>query len=110
MRGIGLLDIRAIFGETAVRRKMRLKLIVHLVRKETMAQTRAMVPRRWSVQTGMQTGVKGLTAPVRGRPMRVREDIREGFRDGRKCAASSPEPLGHTRTQAGYGICPNYRK
>ena len=32
----GLLDIRAIFGETAVRRKMRLKLIVHLVRRETM--------------------------------------------------------------------------
>jgi len=29
VRGIGLLDIRAIFGETAVRRKMRLKLIVH---------------------------------------------------------------------------------
>ena len=36
VRGIGLLDIRAIFGETAVRRKMRLKLIVHLVRRETM--------------------------------------------------------------------------
>ena len=36
VRGIGLLDIQAIFGETAVRRKMRLKLIVHLVRKETM--------------------------------------------------------------------------
>jgi HPr kinase/phosphorylase len=36
VRGIGLLDIRAIFGETAVRRKMRLHLIVHLVRKETM--------------------------------------------------------------------------
>jgi HPr kinase/phosphorylase len=35
-RGIGLLDIKAIFGETAVRRKMRLRLIVHLVRKETM--------------------------------------------------------------------------
>ena len=31
VRGIGLLDIKAIFGETAVRRKMRLKLIVHLV-------------------------------------------------------------------------------
>ncbi|PTT78594.1 HPr(Ser) kinase/phosphatase, partial [Pelomonas sp. HMWF004] len=28
VRGIGLLDIKAIFGETAVRRKMRLKLIV----------------------------------------------------------------------------------
>ena len=36
VRGIGLLDIKAIFGETAVRRKMRLKLIVHLVRKEVM--------------------------------------------------------------------------
>jgi HPr kinase/phosphorylase len=36
VRGIGLLDIKAIFGETAVRRNMRLKLIVHLVRKETM--------------------------------------------------------------------------
>jgi HPr kinase/phosphorylase len=36
VRGIGLLDIKAIFGETAVRRKMRLKLIVHLVRQATM--------------------------------------------------------------------------
>ena len=36
VRGIGLLDIKAIFGETAVRRKMRLKLLVHLVRRETM--------------------------------------------------------------------------
>ena len=36
VRGIGLLDIKAIFGETAVRRKMRLNLLVHLVRKDTM--------------------------------------------------------------------------
>jgi HPr kinase/phosphorylase len=36
VRGIGLLDIKAIFGETAVRRKMRLKLLVHLVRKDTL--------------------------------------------------------------------------
>jgi len=36
VRGIGLLDIKAIFGETAVRRKMRVQLLVHLVRKETM--------------------------------------------------------------------------
>jgi len=36
VRGIGLLDIKAIFGETAVRRKMKLKLIVHLVRRETL--------------------------------------------------------------------------
>src|SRR6185312_14758378 len=32
VRGLGLLDIRTIFGETSVRRKMRIKLIVHLVR------------------------------------------------------------------------------
>ncbi len=36
VRGIGLLDIKAIFGETAVRRKMKVHLLVHLVRKETM--------------------------------------------------------------------------
>jgi len=30
VRGIGLLDIRTIFGETSVRRKMTLRLIVHL--------------------------------------------------------------------------------
>ncbi|WP_051919011.1 HPr(Ser) kinase/phosphatase [Basilea psittacipulmonis] len=32
VRGLGLLDIKTIFGETSVRRKMRLKLIVHLVK------------------------------------------------------------------------------
>lgn len=30
VRGLGLLDVRTIFGETAVRPKMRLRLIVHL--------------------------------------------------------------------------------
>jgi HPr kinase/phosphorylase len=44
VRGIGLLDIRAIFGETAVRRHMRLKLIVHLVRKETLERDYERMP------------------------------------------------------------------
>ena len=44
VRGIGLLDIRAIFGETAVRRRMRLKLIVHLVRKETLEREYERLP------------------------------------------------------------------
>ncbi len=44
VRGIGLLDIRAIFGETAVRRKMRLKLIVHLVRSETLERDYERLP------------------------------------------------------------------
>lgn len=44
VRGIGLLDIKAIFGETAVRRKMRLKLIVHLVRKEILERDYERLP------------------------------------------------------------------
>ena len=44
VRGIGLLDIRAIFGEIAVRRRMRLRLIVHLVRKETLERDYERVP------------------------------------------------------------------
>jgi HPr kinase/phosphorylase len=35
VRGLGLLDIRTIFGETSVRRKMRLKLVVQLIRSNT---------------------------------------------------------------------------
>jgi HPr kinase/phosphorylase len=35
VRGLGLLNIRAVFGETACRRKMRMKLIVHLQRPQT---------------------------------------------------------------------------
>jgi HPr kinase/phosphorylase len=33
VRGLGILNIRTIFGETACRRKMKLKLIVHLQRR-----------------------------------------------------------------------------
>lgn len=35
VRGLGILNIRTIFGETACRRKMRLKLIVHLQRRSS---------------------------------------------------------------------------
>lgn len=44
VRGIGLLDIRAIFGETAVRRRMRLRMIVHLVRRQTMERDYERLP------------------------------------------------------------------
>ena len=43
-RGLGLLDIKTIFGETAVRRKMRLKLIVHLVRRSTLEENYERLP------------------------------------------------------------------
>ena len=44
VRGIGLLDMRAISGETAMLRKMRLKLIVHLVRNETLERDYERLP------------------------------------------------------------------
>ena len=59
VRGIGLLDIRAIFGETAVRRKIRLKLIVHLVRKETLERDYERMP------------FEPLTQDVLGIPVRM---------------------------------------
>ena len=34
VRGLGILNIRTIFGETACRRKMKLKLVVHLQRRQ----------------------------------------------------------------------------
>jgi len=34
VRGLGLLNIRTIFGETAVRRKMKLRLVTHLQRPQ----------------------------------------------------------------------------
>ncbi len=38
VRGLGLLNIRTIFGETAVRRKMKLRLIAHLDRPQPHAR------------------------------------------------------------------------
>ncbi len=43
VRGLGLLNIRTIFGETAARRKMKLKLIVHL-QKNTLASEMERLP------------------------------------------------------------------
>jgi HPr kinase/phosphorylase len=57
VRGIGLLDIRAIFGETAVRRKMRLHLIVHLMRLESLERDYDRLPGA------------PLTEPVLGMPI-----------------------------------------
>lgn len=59
VRGIGLLDIKAIFGETAVRRKMQLKLIVHLVRRETLERDYERIP------------YEPLTQDVLGIPVRM---------------------------------------
>ena len=64
VRGIGLLDVRAIFGETAVRRKMRLKLIVHLVRKETMEREYERLPAEPLTQDVLGVPVRKVVIQV----------------------------------------------
>ncbi len=64
VRGIGLLDIRAIFGETAVRRKMRLKLIVHLVRKETLERDFERMPSEPLMERILGTTVRKVVIHV----------------------------------------------
>jgi HPr kinase/phosphorylase len=64
VRGIGLLDIKAIFGETAVRRKMRLKLIVHLVRKETMEREFERLPYEPLYEDILGIGVRKVVIAV----------------------------------------------
>jgi HPr kinase/phosphorylase len=72
VRGIGLLDIRAIFGETAVRRKMRLSLIVHLVRRETMERDYERMPHEPLYQDVLGVPVrKAVIQVVAGRNIAV---------------------------------------
>jgi len=72
VRGIGLLDIKAIFGETAVRRRMRLKLIVHLVRRETMEREYDRLPHETLSQDVLGIPVrKTVVQVVAGRNMAV---------------------------------------
>ena len=72
VRGIGLLDIRAIFGETAVRRKRRLRLIVHLVRRETMEREYERLPYEPLTQDVLGVQIRKAVIPVvAGRNMAV---------------------------------------
>jgi HPr kinase/phosphorylase len=64
VRGIGLLDIRCIFGETAVRRKMRLHLIVHLVRCETMERDYERIPAEPHTQDVLDVPVRKVIIQV----------------------------------------------
>jgi HPr kinase/phosphorylase len=72
VRGLGLLDIRGIFGETAVRRKMRLKLIVHLVRRETLEREYERLPYEPLTQDVLGVPVrKAVIQVVAGRNIAV---------------------------------------
>ncbi|MDY7577855.1 HPr(Ser) kinase/phosphatase [Herbaspirillum sp. RTI4] len=64
VRGLGLLDIKAIFGETAVRRKMRLKLIVHLIRRSTLEENYERLPLDAEFQDVLGLPFRKVVVPV----------------------------------------------
>jgi len=64
VRGLGVLDMRAIFGETAVRRKMRLKLIVHLVRGNALENEYQRLPLDTLAEEIMGMQIPKVVIPV----------------------------------------------
>lgn len=64
VRGLGLLDIKAIFGETAVRRKMRLKLIVHLVKRSTLEENYERLPIDSEAEEVLGLPIRKVVIPV----------------------------------------------
>jgi HPr kinase/phosphorylase len=63
VRGLGLLNIRAVFGETACRRKMRMKLIVHLQRPQSNPETQRL-PLDAQTETILGVPVRKVILPV----------------------------------------------
>ncbi len=63
VRGLGLLNIRTIFGETASRRKMKLKLIVHL-QKTAAAADAPRLPLDAQMQEVLGVPIRKVVIPV----------------------------------------------
>jgi HPr kinase/phosphorylase len=63
VRGLGLLDIKSIFGETAVRRKMKLRLIVEL-RRYAASETMERLPLEGQTQDVLGIAVRKVLIPV----------------------------------------------
>ncbi len=64
VRGLGLLDIKAIFGETAVRRKIRLRMIVHLVKHSTLEEKYQRLPLDVLTENVLGIEVRKVVIPV----------------------------------------------
>jgi len=64
VRGLGLLDIRAIFGETAIRPKMKLKLIVHLVKRSAIDSEYQRLPLEALTQDVLGVAIRKVVIPV----------------------------------------------
>lgn len=63
VRGLGLLNIRTIFGETASRRKMKLKLIVHLYKPASGAEA-PRLPLDAQTQDVLGVPIRKVVIPV----------------------------------------------
>ncbi len=65
VRGLGVLNIRTIFGETAVRRKMKLRLLAHLERPQPGARDPAeRLPLTAQSEEILGVTVRKVTIPV----------------------------------------------
>lgn len=64
VRGLGLINIRTVFGETACRRRMRLKLIVHLQRPIPGVPEAARLPLDAQNESILGMPVRRVTIPV----------------------------------------------
>ncbi|PKO84427.1 MAG: HPr kinase/phosphorylase [Betaproteobacteria bacterium HGW-Betaproteobacteria-11] len=64
VRGLGLINIRTVFGETACRRRMRLKLIVHLQKPQPGVPEAARLPLDAQSETVLGVPVRHVTIPV----------------------------------------------
>lgn len=64
VRGLGLLNIRTVFGETACRRKMRLKLIAHLQRPAPGAAEMLRLPLDALTESVLGVSIRKVVLPV----------------------------------------------
>ncbi len=64
VRGLGILNIRTIFGETACRRKMRLRLICHLERRQPGVDDPTRLPLHQETQDILGVRVARVVVPV----------------------------------------------
>lgn len=64
VRGIGLLDIKTIFGETAVRRKIKLRLIAQLIRRSELEDQYERLPSQTLTEEILGVDVRKVILPV----------------------------------------------
>lgn len=64
VRGLGLIDIRTIYGESAVRRRMPIKLIVHLVGRRALENAYERLPLQALTETILGVPVRKVAVPV----------------------------------------------